>query len=71
MHFDFTLTLSSLATSLSVLLSAWAILRGLRKLQEGFSVTHWQHRVMWWHFQREKPVPDYPNMPREGPRHHG
>jgi len=53
MHFDFTLTLSGIATVLSILLTGWGIIRGLRKLSEAVTFTHWQHKVMWGWFSRE------------------
>lgn len=64
MHFDFTFTGSSIATCLSILISAWGIIRGLRKVNQTLSITFWEHKVMWGAFRKQNPVlPKYPDLP--------
>jgi len=63
MHVDFSISLGTVATVLSILVSTWALLRGIRRLQEAVTVGIWEHRVMWGWFEREhaERIPEYPN----------
>lgn len=56
--------ISSVAICMSILLSGWAIVRGIRHLNDSVTVGVWEHKVMWRWFKTHhaNQIPVYPSL---------
>lgn len=74
MHIDFTITLGQIATIISVLTGAGAIVHQIGKLIRTIQLRSWEHKVLWGWFTRhhKEHVPTYPHLvPKSSERDHG